>query len=165
MCLAGYANEVGEAFRNMVAVRFVHVSYAISCGYVLSHAVAQGVTSRNELDRRKDTTHTNLNHSSAHHNFATLSKTNNYVQKQSNLSHGHNSSLSLSPRAAVLDTLLWQGLASVVIPGLIINWLCAASRFLLNRHATRVLSQQFRRWASTGVGLASIPVIIHLIDW
>ena len=146
----------------MVAVRFVHVSYAISCGYVLSHAVAQGVTTRNELDRRKETTHTNLNHSSAHHNFATLSKT---IQKQSNLSHGHNSSSSLSPRAAVLDTLLWQGLASVVIPGLIINRLCAASRFLLNRHATRVLSQQFRRWASTGVGLASIPVIIHPIDW
>ena len=159
----------------MVAVRFVHLSYAISCGYVLSHAVAQGVI---KLDRRKKDTpkaivHTdlyrnNLMSSPAPHNFATVSKT-SYAPKSSNqLSHNQNdtsSAVSISPKAAVLDTLLWQGLASVVIPGLTINRLCAASRFLLNRHATRVLSQHFRRWLTTGVGLASIPVIIHPIDW
>ena len=156
----------------MVSLRFVHLSYAISCGYVLSHAVAQGVI---KLDRRKkdapktivhtDLYRNNLMSSPATHNFATLSKT-SYVPKPSNqFPHNHNTSSTVSPKAAVLDTLLWQGLASVVIPGLTINRLCAASRFLLNKHATRVLSQQFRRWLATGVGLVSIPVIIHPIDW
>lgn len=163
----GYANEVGEAFRHMVPLRCVHLSYAISSGYVISHAIAQGITMRrNKLKTASKTAHvhqigSDINNYSltSHNNFSSSSP----ATELNN--HSLVSTKSLPPTAAVLDTLLWQGLASVAIPGLLINRLCAGSRLLLNRYAVRVLSQQARRWAVTGVGLASIPMIIHPIDW
>ncbi|XP_014207997.1 mitochondrial fission process protein 1 [Copidosoma floridanum] len=59
------------------------------------------------------------------------------------------------------DTLLWQGFASVIIPGLTINRLCAAVRFAQNKSVKPMLRSP---WISTVIGLASIPVIIHPID-
>ena len=38
----GYANEVGESFRHVVAVRWVYLSYLVSSGYVAAHALQQG---------------------------------------------------------------------------------------------------------------------------
>ena len=148
----------------MVPLRCVHLSYAISSGYVISHAIAQGISTRNKL-KKITTNHQNGNNYQFnrpnHDNFASSSLSTNQTQKPS-----HSLSVErLSPTAAVLDTLVWQGLASVAIPGLLINRLCAGSRVLLNRYAVKVLSQQARRWAVTGVGLASIPMIIHPIDW
>ena len=155
--VAGYANEVGEAFRHMVPIRLVHLSYAVSSGYVVSHAVAQGLSTRRKQNKTKiiRTDHHSRNFSSSNHNSTSGN------QKQALSS----SVEPLSPTAAVLDTLLWQGLASVVVPGLTINRLCAGSRLLLNRYATRMLNQQVRRWVVTGMGLTSIPVIIRPIDW
>lgn len=164
----GYANEVGEAFRHMVPLRCVHLSYAISSGYVISHAIAQGITTRrNKLKIASETTHklsSDINNYSltSHNNFSSSSPASE-LNIQSCYSVA--STKSLSPTAAIVDTLLWQGLASVAIPGLLINRLCAGSRVLLNRYAVRMLSQQARSWAVTGVGLASIPIIIHPIDW
>ena len=71
---------------------------------------------------------------------------------------------SLSPTTAFLDTLLWQGLASVVIPGLVINRTCALSRLLLYKVCRKNLSKTVRKWTVTGIGLGSIPFIIHPID-
>lgn len=82
----------------------------------------------------------------------------------STLSRAHTQTGTTSPSYAVLDTLIWQGLASVIIPGLTINRVCAVSRFLLNRHTGRLLTQRVRRWVTTGIGLGSIPFIIHPID-
>ena len=172
--IAGYANEVGEAFRNMVHLRFVYLSYAISSGYVISHAIARGWSTRKKPDTlrsgsapdRIKSAHSDLQNtsSSTQHSFTSLStgRPNQFLPTGGSLSThaGH-----VSPKAAVLDTLLWQGLASVVIPGLTINRLCAGSRLLLNRCTTQILSQQVRRWMVTGVGLSSIPMIIHPIDW
>mmetsp|Transcript_25201 Transcript_25201/g.49093 ORF Transcript_25201/g.49093 Transcript_25201/m.49093 type:complete len:170 (+) Transcript_25201:70-579(+) len=56
-----------------------------------------------------------------------------------------------------LDTLIWQGLASVVIPGACINrvvW--AAGKLPLPPRAKSVVP--------TAIGLASIPLIIYPID-
>ena len=71
-----------------------------------------------------------------------------------------------NPSAAVLDTLIWQGLASVIIPGFTINRICALSRVLLSRGMSRRLlsSPALRKWTVTAVGLASIPFIIEPID-
>ncbi|KAJ8917343.1 hypothetical protein NQ315_002365 [Exocentrus adspersus] len=60
------------------------------------------------------------------------------------------------------DTLLWQMLASVAIPGLTINRVCAFSNFLLKN--SEKLPKTTRRWVVTGVGLATIPFIIKPID-
>ncbi|XP_064612682.1 mitochondrial fission process protein 1-like [Liolophura sinensis] len=63
---------------------------------------------------------------------------------------------------AVMDTLIWQGLASVVIPGFTINRICAATGFLLSRRSSFPLLT--RKWMTTAVGLACIPLIISPID-
>lgn len=63
---------------------------------------------------------------------------------------------------AVADTFVWQSLASVAIPGFTINRLCAASLALLGSLTRWPLP--VRKWATTALGLAAIPVIITPID-
>lgn len=60
------------------------------------------------------------------------------------------------------DTLLWQLLASVVIPGLTINRVCATSNYLLKEN--RKMPTAIRKWTVTGIGLVAIPFIIRPID-
>ena len=55
-----------------------------------------------------------------------------------------------------VDTFLWQGLASVAIPGFVINRIVAAVGRVSPAHMLKV--------APTAVGLVSIPLIIHPID-
>lgn len=64
---------------------------------------------------------------------------------------------------AVLDTLLWQGLASVAIPGFTINRICWFSNLALQNLA-KSLPAVTRRWTVTAIGLGSIPLIIKPID-
>lgn len=63
---------------------------------------------------------------------------------------------------AVVDTFVWQSLASVVIPGFTINRLCAASLYVLGT-MTR-WPPTVRKWTTTTLGLLAIPVIVHPID-
>uniref|UniRef100_A0A4X2KR83 Mitochondrial fission process protein 1 n=2 Tax=Vombatus ursinus TaxID=29139 RepID=A0A4X2KR83_VOMUR len=63
---------------------------------------------------------------------------------------------------AVMDTFIWQALASVAIPGFTINRLCATSLYVLSRATSWPLAA--RKWTTTALGLMAIPVIIHPID-
>ncbi|XP_025030487.1 mitochondrial fission process protein 1 [Python bivittatus] len=63
---------------------------------------------------------------------------------------------------AVVDTFIWQGLASVVIPGFTINRICAGSLYLMGSLTRWPLP--VRKWTTTAVGLAAIPFIIKPID-
>ncbi|XP_077164480.1 mitochondrial fission process protein 1 [Paroedura picta] len=63
---------------------------------------------------------------------------------------------------AVVDTFIWQALASVAIPGFTINRICAASLYLLGSMTRWPLS--VRKWTTTAVGLSAIPFIIKPID-
>lgn len=63
---------------------------------------------------------------------------------------------------AAADTLIWQTLASVAIPGFTINRLCALSLFLLSK--SKRLSLPVRKWTTTAIGLGSIPFIVKPID-
>jgi fission process protein 1 len=60
-----------------------------------------------------------------------------------------------------LDTLLWQGLASVALPGFAINRVVWAVG-----HASvgRVAPGNLRTWLPTAAGLACIPFIVKPID-
>ncbi|XP_063701098.1 mitochondrial fission process protein 1 [Culicoides brevitarsis] len=58
------------------------------------------------------------------------------------------------------DTLIWQMLASVAIPGFTINRICWGTRMILKK----TKAAKAGKWISTIVGLASIPLIIHPID-
>ena len=64
---------------------------------------------------------------------------------------------------AAFDTLLWQALASVIIPGFTINRICAASLYSLAKAAPQI-SLNTRKWMTTGLGLGVIPFIVHPID-
>uniref|UniRef100_A0A8C8REV8 Mitochondrial fission process protein 1 n=1 Tax=Pelusios castaneus TaxID=367368 RepID=A0A8C8REV8_9SAUR len=63
---------------------------------------------------------------------------------------------------AVLDTFVWQALASVAIPGFTINRICAASLYLLGTMTRWPLP--IRKWTTTAIGLSAIPFIIKPID-
>lgn len=63
---------------------------------------------------------------------------------------------------AVVDTFVWQALASVIIPGFTINRVCAASLYLLGRGTKWPLP--VRKWMTTALGLSTIPLIITPID-
>ncbi|EGW10806.1 mitochondrial fission process protein 1 [Cricetulus griseus] len=63
---------------------------------------------------------------------------------------------------AVVDTFVWQSLASVAIPGFTINRLCAASLYGLRTMTRWPLT--VRKWTTTTLGLLAIPVIVHPID-
>lgn len=63
---------------------------------------------------------------------------------------------------AVVDTFVWQALASVAIPGFTINRVCAASLYVLGTATRWPLA--VRKWTTTALGLLAIPVIIHPID-
>jgi len=61
------------------------------------------------------------------------------------------------------DTLLWQSLASVMIPGATINLIVKAARFAVPRSPV-ALPVAVATWLPTAAGLGSIPLIIHPID-
>ncbi|XP_077996336.1 mitochondrial fission process protein 1-like [Glandiceps talaboti] len=63
---------------------------------------------------------------------------------------------------AVGDCLVWQGLASVIIPGVTINRICALSLYLMAKSTSLPLN--VRKWTTTAIGLSAIPFIIKPID-
>ncbi|KAJ7987317.1 hypothetical protein DPEC_G00337470 [Dallia pectoralis] len=82
--------------------------------------------------------------------------------KKAALVHGDNPGKTIQVAVAVVDTFVWQALASVVIPGFTINRMCAGSLYLLGR--TTRLPLSVRKWTTTAIGLSTIPFIIHPID-
>uniref|UniRef100_A0A7S3V0W7 Mitochondrial fission process protein 1 n=1 Tax=Aplanochytrium stocchinoi TaxID=215587 RepID=A0A7S3V0W7_9STRA len=60
------------------------------------------------------------------------------------------------------DTLLWQSLASVFIPGFTINQVVKATQFGMNRLSIAQVGA--KRFVPTAVGLSVIPAIIKPID-
>ena len=62
---------------------------------------------------------------------------------------------------ATFDTLLWQSLASVMIPGATINMIVRASRFAISRSSFLPI---YAKWFPTTMGIGSIYFICHPID-
>merc|ERR1712168_364094 len=118
----GYANEVGEAFRALMHVRWVRATYGVASAYVLADTYDKGV-------------------------------------KQSKEPGADTSRVAI----AAFDTLLWQALASVIVPGFTINRICAYSLAGMAKAIPHV-AETSRKWATTGIGLGTIPFIVHPID-
>jgi len=123
--LLGYANEVGEAFRALVSVKFVIGTYGVASAYVLADTYDKASKAKKQLGDQE----------------------------------GAMSKVGI----AAFDTLVWQALASVIIPGFTINRICAASLFSLAKVAPKV-PLNTRKWMTTAVGLGVIPFIVHPID-
>jgi len=127
----GYANEVGEAFRQFVSKRVVGLSYAVASFYCLSDATSKAYL----------------------------------VKKDTELYH-ENGHLYANRKAAeiFIEAALWQGLASVMIPGFTINRICWASAIVLRKFSSTMISHGTQKALVTTIGLGSIPVIIKPID-
>jgi len=63
---------------------------------------------------------------------------------------------------ATFDTMLWQTLASVMIPGVTINLIVKASRVTMKKFT--FFPVLMSKWFPTVIGLGSVPIIIHPID-
>lgn len=61
------------------------------------------------------------------------------------------------------DSLIWQGFASVIIPGFTINRLCRLTGIMM-KHSNS-LPPFIRKWGTAAVGLGCIPFIVRPIDW
>lgn len=111
----GYANEVGEAFRNMVHRNWVRLSYVVAGSYVVADA-----SSKAKAEQEKE---------------------------------------GGKPIRTFIDVLVWQGLASVAIPGMTINRIC----WLVGKQVHRLPANR-RGLVVTASGLLAIPFIIKPID-
>ena len=66
-----------------------------------------------------------------------------------------------------VDALLWQTLASVLIPGKFINIVTAGCVKVFRSESNSFINslpKAVRTWSPTMIGLATIPFIIHPID-
>ena len=63
-----------------------------------------------------------------------------------------------------IEAIVWQGLASVIIPGFTINRICWGTGLLLRRVALPLLPPHRQKLLVTAIGLVSIPMIIKPID-
>ncbi|CAB4063476.1 MTFP1 [Lepeophtheirus salmonis] len=124
--LLGYANEVGEAFRALVHVRWVRFSYGISSAYVLADTFDKSIKMNSSLKSSDP-------------------------EKMKKVA------------VAAGDTLIWQALASVIVPGFTINRICAFSLMGLEKTLPKI-PLSTRKWITTFIGLATIPFIVHPID-
>ena len=97
----GYANEVGEAFRALVHVNWVRLSYGVASAYVLADTNDKSGKTAATLPQDEE---------------------------------GRTKKIA----AAAFDTLLWQALASVIIPGFTINRICAGSLYAMAKTIPQV---------------------------
>jgi fission process protein 1 len=134
--LLGYANELGESFRPLVPRPVVLSSYAVASAYVVTDAEwrsRQPPPGRSRAVEALDTVRT----PTARVPMAVCSHP-----------------ASAGPCIA---QLLWQGLASVAVPGVLINRIVWAAGKL-------PLLPRTRAWLPTVTGLACIPFIVKPVD-
>ncbi|KNC48845.1 mitochondrial protein [Thecamonas trahens ATCC 50062] len=122
----GYANELGESLRPIIARSLVNTTYGVAGLYIAAEAVSKG---------------------SAKH-----------AVMKGKCSETERTAMTTAQMA---DVVIWQGAASVAIPGLVINRIVASVGWATKRMGR---TGGLWRWAPTVCGLLSIPLIIHPID-
>ncbi|CAM9226899.1 unnamed protein product [Discosporangium mesarthrocarpum] len=71
---------------------------------------------------------------------------------------------SAAAAQVAIDVLLWQTLASVLIPGQVIKYVVKAAKGVVDNKIFSNLPPPVKRWVPTVVGLGIIPFIVHPID-
>ena len=133
---AGYANEVGESFKNIVSRTSYRMSYAVAICYVLADAADKGMKADEAIAAEAPSGQVDAGMDSAKSPKVEIAK-------------------------AAFDTLVWQGLASVIIPGYTINRIVWAAKKLTD---SVDVPMGAKKWAPTIIGLSFIPFIVHPID-
>jgi mitochondrial fission process protein 1 len=156
----GYANEVGESFRYQYP-RGVMPSYLIAAGYCCADAGWSGYNSYCQNSRNNS------------NNFMMV-REEEATKTSSSSSSSSSSAVVAGTSTVVMDTLVWQLLASVLIPGATINGIVRIAQFAVhsltnkNNNTTTKPSSAlllfFHKWTPTTIGLLSIPLIVAPID-
>ena len=114
--ILGYANEVGEAFRSFVHVNVVRASYGVASCYVMADAAHKGQLASTKVSICDDLSDEVLCYRCKLIFFFTY--TVDYFMLCLIQFQNHPSQKRFILQG-VVDTLLWQGLASVIIPGML----------------------------------------------
>ncbi|XP_030439045.1 mitochondrial fission process protein 1 isoform X2 [Gopherus evgoodei] len=155
----GYANEVGESFRAIVPISLVWASYGVATTYVMADAIDKGKKAAVwyiPLGALPHPLPAVLPCSSGTVSCSPCSLCCTHQARE------HDVGKPTQVAVAVVDTFVWQALASVAIPGFTINRICAASLYFLGTMTHWPLP--IRKWMTTAIGLSAIPVIIKPID-
>jgi fission process protein 1 len=140
--LLGYANEVGESFRPLWPRWAVGATYGIAGMYVTADAAWRAQKPPPGTSQVVEAGDTVCHRIPSRHHLPRRPPT-------------------PCPRRPT-PQFVWQGLASVAVPGAVINRIVWASGQL-------PLAPRTRAWLPTAVGLACIPFIIkpidHGVDW
>eukprot|EP00466_Bigelowiella_natans_P005597 jgi/Bigna1/89253/estExt_fgenesh1_pg.C_460043 len=163
----GYANEAGEAFRAFIGASGVLVSYAIASGYVVSDSIYQGYMTAKHLVKWC-ILYTGSSDDICSHNKYEMPL---FIQKKKDGATDGNST-KMRIAMATAESLVWQSLASVIIPGFTINRCVALAHFLLASLFRQEVfggistetTEKLDHWGPTLFGLAMIPVIVRPID-
>lgn len=121
-----YSNEIGEAFRPLVPVKWVYASYGAAAAYVAVDTITKARQAHRKATRENMPDH-----------WAFV-------------------------RRATMDCLIWQTLASVILPGATIHTIVSVSKKAVYQRFTMPM---VRMSLPTVIGLASIPWVVHPIDW
>jgi len=150
-----FATYAGESFRYQFP-RLVMPSYIISFAYCFADAATTGYSTWNEYPQEQQ--QLQQQQSSTTTSTTTTSTTTSYMMSR-----------ETKTVVQTLDTLLWQSLASVIIPGATINAIVRTSRMVVLRSRSPMIvailgGTTLREWLPTIVGLGSVPLIITPID-
>jgi mitochondrial fission process protein 1 len=141
----GYANEIGESFRYQYP-KCVIPSYVVAFGYCLADATSTGYHTYYSNHQKRHTTTEDSN--------SNISDTNS--------SHQNEQIRIRRTIVGAMDTLLWQSLASVLIPGYVIHTIVKATKYSIPKQVQVPLF--ISTWLPTIMGLGAIPFIVHPID-
>jgi mitochondrial fission process protein 1 len=148
----GYANEVGESFRYQFP-RGVVPSYLIAATYCGADAIRAGWL---EYQQQQQQQHGQDN-GGPRGGVGAADTTKPMAL----------STTTTTTMMTTLDTLVWQLLASVLIPGATINGIVRIAQMAVGRyhnHTTTTTAAFAQRWIPTTFGLLAIPLIVHPID-
>lgn len=133
---------MGEAFRFFIGTKWVNVSYGVATLYVLADTIDKTRASLRVI-------------------IESMLKNYCFCNTHFFQSNKENPEKIKNATFVAADTLIWQMLASVIIPGFTINRVCYFSNLLLLNN--KLISKN-RKLLVTGIGLAVIPLIIKPID-
>ena len=157
----GYANEVGESFRYQFP-RLVGPSYVVAFGYCLADAMVSGKEAYSTKPTPAVAAVSSTSSLASSSNNNTSNNQHDKITAQDK-NYDDNDAMSRA-MLSFTDTLVWQSLASVGIPGLVINQIVKASRYAVAKSPAVLLPTVVAKWMPTAAGLGSIPLIIQPID-
>ena len=154
----GYANEAGEAFRPLLP-RLVGPSYALAFAYVLGDTWDKAAAARNAAPPTPTGDTVEAHAQTDTHASKESANANTTGSKQPPMKMQMKMQVERSPLVAGVDCLVWQTLASVAVPGLVIKAVTAGAV-----KALAAAPHNVARFGPTAAGLATVPFIIHPID-